>query len=232
VPDPFHYFALIPAGGFGVRLGMGTPKQYAMLGRRTMLEHALDAVLADTRVERAFAVVAPGDANWKELDRRDGRVEFLAVGGSARADSVRNGLLALADRYRVEDRVLVHDAARPCLGKAELARLIDEAGTDEQGGLLAMPLTDTLKRADGGRVAATIDRATLWRAQTPQLFPFGALRAALSASAGDDVTDEASAMERAGYVPRLVEGSASNLKVTTAEDLILARAVLAQQGRL
>ena len=233
MPDSFRYFALIPAAGVGARMRLGaTPKQYATLGRKTMLEHALDAVLSDARVERAFAVVAPADTRWKDFDGRDRRVEFLPVGGGSRADSVRNGLMALGDRYRDNDRVLVHDAARPCLGAAELARLIDDAGPDEQGGLLALPLADTLKRADGSRVAATIDRATLWRAQTPQLFPFGALRAALSADANDVVTDEASAMERAGYAPRLVEGVASNLKVTTPDDLMLAQSVLAKQGRL
>jgi 2-C-methyl-D-erythritol 4-phosphate cytidylyltransferase len=230
--DSARYFALVPAAGAGVRMGIGgTPKQYAILGRKTMLEHALDAVLADRRVERAFAVVAPADTHWQGLAVRDQRVEFLTVGGSSRAASVRNGLRAVADRFADSDRVLVHDAARPCLAAAELARLLDQAGPDEHGGLLAVPLADTVKRASCGRVAATLDRANLWRAQTPQLFRFGALRAALAA-AGDAVTDEASAIERAGHAPRLVEGTASNLKVTTAEDLMLAKAVLAEQGRL
>lgn len=230
--DSFRYFALIPAAGTGARMGTGgTPKQYALLGRKTMLEHALAAVLADPRVERAFAIVAPDDGRWSALDP-GARVTFLPVGGNSRAASVRNGLLAVADRYGADDRVLVHDAARPCLGIAELARLIDVVGADGDGGLLAISLTDTLKRAAAGRVAATLDRATLWRAQTPQLFPFGALRSALSTAAADDVTDEASAMERAGHAPRLVEGAPSNLKVTTAEDMLLARAILMEQGRL
>lgn len=229
----FRCFALIPAAGTGIRMGADTgPKQYLLLGRKTMLEHALEALLADARVERAFAVVAPSDTRWQTLGIADARVEFVPVGGATRAESVRNGLLALATRYDDNDRVLVHDAARPCLARADLARLMDAVADDDEGGLLAVPMTDTLKRADGDRVAATLDRASLWRAQTPQLFRCGSLRAALAASADEDVTDEASAMERAGHAPRLVPGSTSNLKITTPADLAIARAVLAEQGRL
>jgi 2-C-methyl-D-erythritol 4-phosphate cytidylyltransferase len=208
------------------------PKQYLVLGRKTMLEHTLDALLSDARVERAFAVVAPSDTHWQTLGIADDRVEFIPAGGGTRSASVRNGLLALATRYDDNDRVLVHDAARPCLARADLARLIDAAADDDEGGLLAVPVTDTLKRADGDRVGVTIDRAALWRAQTPQLFRCGSLRAALAACENEDVTDEASAMERAGHAPRLVPGSTSNLKVTTPADLAIARAVLAEQGRL
>ena len=125
----------------------------------------------------------------------------------------------------------MHDAARPCLTEAQLGRLIDEVGVDGSGGLLAIPLADTLKRGEDGRVGMTVDRASMWCAQTPQLFRVGSLRAALS-GALDAVTDESSAMERAGHAPRLVLGGASNLKVTTPEDLVLARAILGEQERL
>lgn len=214
---------------------MGTdsgPKQYLALGARSMLEHSIDALLSDARVARVFVVVAPADTRWRSLPVEAGRVEFLPVGGASRAESVRNGLDAIAGRLDDNDRVLVHDAARPCLGASELAGLIDEAGGEDSGGLLAVPMSDTLKRGEDGRVLTTLDRSSLWCAQTPQLFRLGSLRAALAAGSLAGITDEASAMERAGHAPRLVAGVSSNLKVTTPEDIVLAGAVLRAQGRL
>jgi 2-C-methyl-D-erythritol 4-phosphate cytidylyltransferase len=228
----FRYFALIPAAGTGSRMGVEGPKQYAKLGSKTMLEHSIDAMLADGRIDNVFVIVAQGDTQWQALAVDAEHVEFLPVGGSSRAESVRNGLIAIACRTGNDDRVLVHDAARPCLAEEQLARLIDEVGNDDRGGLLAVPLTDTLKRGDDGRVGATIARHGMWCAQTPQLFRVGSLRAALSAGPLDDVTDDASAIERSGNSPRLVPGSTTNIKVTTTEDLVLARAILAEQGRL
>jgi 2-C-methyl-D-erythritol 4-phosphate cytidylyltransferase len=211
--------------------GHDVPKQYLTLGDRTMLEHSIAAMLFDARIDAVFVVVAPTDTRWSDFSLDDGRVEFLPVGGASRAESVRNGLIAIAARTDDDDRVLVHDAARPCLTEAQLGRLIDEVGVDGSGGLLAIPLADTLKRGEDGRVGMTLDRASMWCAQTPQLFRVGSLRAALS-GALDAVTDESSAMERAGHAPRLVMGGASNIKVTTPEDLVLARAILGEQGRL
>jgi 2-C-methyl-D-erythritol 4-phosphate cytidylyltransferase len=211
--------------------GHDVPKQYLTLGRRTMLEHSIAAMLSDARIDAVFVVVAPTDTRWSEFRLDDERVEFLPVGGASRAESVRNGLIAIAARTDDDDRVLVHDAARPCLTEAQLGRLIDEVGVDGSGGLLAIPLADTLKRGEEGRVGMTLDRASMWCAQTPQLFRVGSLRAALSGTL-DTVTDESSAMERAGHAPRLVLGGTSNLKVTTPEDLVLARAILGEQGRL
>ena len=211
--------------------GHDVPKQYLALGDRTMLEHSIAAMLFDARIDAVFVVVAPTDTRWSDFSLDDDRVEFLPVGGASRAESVRNGLIAIAARTDDDDRVLVHDAARPCLTEAQLGRLIDEVGVDGSGGLLAIPLADTLKRGEDGRVGMTLDRASMWCAQTPQLFRVGSLRAALS-GALDAVTDESSAMERAGHAPRLVMGGASNLKVTTPEDLVLARAILGEQGRL
>lgn len=231
VPRLLRYLALIPAAGVGARLGGDVPKQYAMLGTCTMLEHSIRAVLADARVDAVFVVVAPTDSRWQQLALNDDRVEFLPVGGASRAQSVLNGLIAIAARCADDDRVLVHDAARPCLTEAQLARLIDEVGDDDAGGLLAIPLNDTLKRGEDGRVGLTLDRASLWCAQTPQMFRAASLRAALSVDALDGITDEASAMERQGHAPKLVTGGAGNLKITTAEDLVLARAILAEQGR-
>ena len=210
----------------GARLGHDVPKQYSRLGDRTMLEHSIAAVLADARIDRVFVVVAPTDELWQSIQTDAERVEFLPVGGASRAASVRNGLIAIASRTRDDDRVLVHDAARPCLGEAELARLIDEVGDDDCGGLLALPLTDTLKRGEDGHVVATLQREGLWCAQTPQMFRFASLRAALGAESLDSITDEASAIERNGNFPMLVLGSPTNIKVTTAQDLTLASAIL------
>lgn len=226
-PAP-HHLALIPAAGIGARMGLAQPKQYLKLGDFTMLELSAAALAADPRIEEILIVVAPGDEAWRDLDF-PARARVLAVGGATRAESVRNGLAALQPADR--DWVLVHDAARPCLSPAELARLIDELAEDETGGLLAVPLADTLKRAQAGRVDATIDRSGLWRAATPQMFRAGLLARAL---AGDleGVTDEAAAIEALGLSPRLVEGEASNLKVTLPADEVLARAILQHQGRL
>jgi 2-C-methyl-D-erythritol 4-phosphate cytidylyltransferase len=209
-----------------------TPKQYVQLGDRTILEHAIEALLGDARIVRVYVVVAPGDTRWPALRIDGARVAFLPVGGRSRAESVRNGLEDIAGTVADDDRVLVHDAARPCLDAPQLAQLIDVAGADEDGGLLAVALNDTLKRADDHRSVATLDRGALWCAQTPQLFRFGALRAALAAGPLDGITDEASAMERTGHAPRLVAGVPTNLKITTPADLVLARAVLHAQGRL
>jgi 2-C-methyl-D-erythritol 4-phosphate cytidylyltransferase len=233
VPRPLRYIGLIPAAGVGARMGAGdVPKQYLTLGDRSMLEHSINALLSDGRIDRVFVVVAPTDKRWQDVAVDEERVEFLPVGGASRAESVRNGLIAIAARTGDDDRVLVHDAARPCLTEEQLGRLIDEVGDDGSGGLLAVPLADTLKRGEDGRVGITLERTGLWCAQTPQLFRVASLRAALGGTALYPITDEASAMERAGHAPRLVLGGVANLKVTTAEDLVLARAILAEQGRL
>ena len=226
MPQTFRYIALIPAAGVGIRVGHDVPKQYLRLGARTVLEHSVAAMLADARIDRVFVVVAPTDSKWQSIDWGGDRVEFLAVGGASRAESVSNALMTLSGRTHDDDRVLVHDAARPCLTKRELARLIDEVGSEDGGGLLAVPVTDTLKRTENGHVVETLDRDEFWCAQTPQLFRFASLRAAMSAGSLQGVTDEASAIERNGNFPRLVLGSATNIKVTTEQDLTLARVIL------
>ncbi len=226
-----HLFGLIPAAGLGSRMGGDVPKQYAPLAGRAMLEHAIDALLADARIERVLVVVAPDDVRHRRL-ACGARVEFVAAGGASRAESVRNGLARLAMRASADDWVIVHDAARPCLARDELGALIDALADDPVGGLLAVPIADTLKRADGGRVAQTIERAGLWRALTPQMFRLGVLDDALE-RVGDlaSITDESSAVERIGHAPRLVPGRASNVKVTRPDDVPLAEAILRLQGR-
>lgn len=212
-------------------MGGELPKQYAALGRKTMLEHAVDALLAEERIESVLIVVAPDDARWARLTF-DRRVAIATVGGATRADSVRNGLRVLAPRAQPGDCALVHDAARPCVTRAEVQRLIDTVGDSADGGLLAMPVADTIKREVDGRVAETVAREGLWRAATPQLFGLELLLRALD-EAGDlaAVTDEAGAVERLGFHPCLVACASSNIKVTTPEDWALAEAILKAQGR-
>lgn len=208
------------------------PKQYLLLNQVPLIRHTLQALLADARIQDVVVVLAPDDALWGDHclpDQGVERIRVVRAGGATRADSVINGINWLKSKLHTsdEDWVLVHDAARPCLSPAQLTRLIDELKDDPVGGLLAIPVADTLKRADADtRVAATVDRRALWQAQTPQMFRLGALQAALSADDLSAVTDEASAMERLGYQPRLVAGSLTNLKVTFPEDLALASVIL------
>ncbi|MGQ0543740.1 MAG: 2-C-methyl-D-erythritol 4-phosphate cytidylyltransferase [Betaproteobacteria bacterium] len=226
---------MIPAAGSGTRFAGGAPKQYAMLAGRPMLWHAVRAVCVPP-VETVFVVLAAGDRDFAARDWSAfaGRLEPLYCGGESRRDSVFNGLVAAMAHMAHHDWVLVHDAARPCLPKKDLDSLISEIQNDEVGGLLALPVSDTVKRAakdEAGaqRVAATEDRAQLWLAQTPQMFRAGLLAQALRQASGR-VTDEAQAIEGLGLRPRLVAGSRENLKVTWPEDLAIAEAILARRA--
>ncbi|MBO3276650.1 2-C-methyl-D-erythritol 4-phosphate cytidylyltransferase [Pseudomonas schmalbachii] len=217
------FWAVIPAAGIGSRMRADRPKQYLDLAGRSILERTLDCFLGHPCLKGLIVCLAPDDPWWPTLacasDPRIVRVD----GGSERADSVLNGLLRLNEMGAAsEDWVLVHDAARPNLSRGDLDHLLNELDGDPVGGLLAVPARDTLKRADrNGRVSETIDRSVVWLAYTPQMFRLGALHRALADAlvAGVAITDEASAMEWAGQAPRLIEGRADNLKVTTPEDL-------------
>jgi 2-C-methyl-D-erythritol 4-phosphate cytidylyltransferase len=224
---PPRLFGLIPAAGQGARLSGDLPKQYLVLNGEPMLAHAVRVLTADSRIDLVFVVLATGDEHWATHDWSafGDRLAPLWCGGATRRDSVLNGLVAMANVVDPEDWVLVHDAARPCLAREELGRLIDDTQEDAVGGILAVPLADTLKRADAeGRVAATTPREGLWLAQTPQMFRHGTLLRAIGAAAS--ATDEASAVEALGLRPRLVAGSARNLKVTYAADVALAELLL------
>ncbi|HTU68530.1 MAG TPA: 2-C-methyl-D-erythritol 4-phosphate cytidylyltransferase [Steroidobacteraceae bacterium] len=227
-----RYFVVIPAAGSGRRFSSSVPKQYAALLTSTVIEHSLAPFEADPDCVGIVVVVSPGDATWPTIAARRSRLIETAPGGAERVHSVRAGLAALAKHAREDDWILVHDAARPCFAPADLAALKRELAAHEVGGLLAIPLADTLKRAanaaDPPTVDATIERAGLWRAATPQAFRHGHLARALDAAlaAGRIPTDEAQAIEWAGFRPRLVAGRADNIKVTTADDLALAAAIL------
>jgi 2-C-methyl-D-erythritol 4-phosphate cytidylyltransferase len=230
-----RYFLVIPAAGSGRRFAATLPKQYAVLGTSTVIEHALAPFETDPDCTGIVVVIAADDAQWPAIAARRTRLIETAPGGAERVHSVRAGLRALSRHAREDDWVMVHDAARPCFSRADLALLKKELGAHEVGGLLALPLADTLKRAanaaDPPAVEGTVDRAGLWRAATPQVFRFGHLSRALDAAlaANRIPTDEAQALEWAGFRPRLVAGRADNIKVTTGDDLELATAILKQR---
>lgn len=232
--NPAPCWAVIPAAGIGSRMAGDRPKQYLPLAGKTVIEHSLNTLLSHASIAGAVVAISPQDTYWKALDFRTEKPLWIASGGEERCDSVLNALQLLAEHANDTDWVLVHDAARPCLRQADLGALIQQCQSHPVGGLLAVPVKDTIKRSvqqdpDGlTEVGETVERNFLWHAQTPQMFRLSALRQALSAAlkAGVVITDEASAMEWAGHAPLLVEGHDDNLKITRGDDLTLAKMIL------
>lgn len=225
------HWVVVPAAGSGRRMELDTPKQYLPLAGRTVLGVTLERLVRGIRPRAVVVALGAADERWETIDKPAG--EILAVaGGEARCHSVMNALEALKDRAGADDWVWVHDAARPCVRVEDLERLAAAVAGHPVGGLLALKMTDTVKQADEDGVAATVDRSRLWRALTPQVFRYGLLREALRRAneAGRQVTDEAQAMELAGCKPRLVEGSADNIKITAPGDLEIAEVYLARQA--
>jgi 2-C-methyl-D-erythritol 4-phosphate cytidylyltransferase len=222
-------YALVPAAGVGARSGADRPKQYVSIAGRAMMAHTLDALLAVPDLAATLVVLSPEDDQFEAaVPGFAGERGWVArCGGATRAESVANGLAELLARgAQPHDWVLVHDAARCLLRPEWVERLIAACADDEVGGLLALPVADTLKEADAqGRVAATVDLRGKWAAQTPQMFRLGLLRPALAA-AGDAVTDESSAVEALGHQPLLVESPLENFKVTWPADFALAERLL------
>ncbi|MFM7969285.1 2-C-methyl-D-erythritol 4-phosphate cytidylyltransferase [Aeromonas sp. A-5] len=219
--------AIVPAAGIGSRMGADCPKQYLTLAGKTILEHTLGCLLSHPAIARVIVALAPHDEWFEQLamaaDPRILRVE----GGIERAYSVLNALHVAHGKW-----VLVHDAARPCLCHSDLDKLITTAMACD-GAILGSRVRDTMKRTDGaGNIVATVEREQLWHALTPQMFPTGTLKRALEEglALGALITDEASAMERAGFTVKMVEGRADNIKVTRPEDLSLAELFLQQQS--
>ncbi len=230
-----RYYAIVPAAGSGSRFGAEMPKQYLPLLGRPLIWHTLSALCRHPGIDRVWVVLSPGDEWWQSPEWQSlwldlgPKLEVASCGGASRAESVMNGLQAAQTAIGPEDWVLVHDAARPCLSEDMLDRLLGELADDPVGGLLAVPVADTLKRADSQqRVADTLCREGLWQAQTPQMFRYGVLQQALAGNKA--VTDEAGAMEAAGYQPRLVRSEVTNLKVTYPADLGLAEWILRGRG--
>jgi 2-C-methyl-D-erythritol 4-phosphate cytidylyltransferase len=228
-----RYWAVVASAGGGARMGLGKPKQYLPLRGRALLEWSLAPFLDAGWVDGVVLVLAKGDGDFAKLPIARHPKIAAVTGGAARADSVLAGLQAVTERSATLDSpvyVLVHDAARPCLTVEDVETLRDEA-SDDQGGLLALPVTDALKQEEKECSARTIGHADLWRAQSPQLFRLDLLRSALeqALAKGKPLTDEAAAMELAGHKPLLVRGRESNLKVTYPEDLPLAEFWLSRQ---
>ena len=225
-----RHIALIPAAGVGARFGAGKPKQYVEIGGKTVLRHTVDIFLNHPQIDYTAVILAPDDTVFQTASTDNpAKLGIFRVGGQTRAETVRNGLRELVAQgiAAADDNILVHDAARCCLPAAALSRLIEQAGAAEQGGILAIPVADTLKRADHeNRIAATVSRASLWQAQTPQLFQTALLQRALSAADLSGITDEASAVEALGIHPLLVEGDTRNLKLTLPQDEHLVRLLL------
>ena len=217
------FWVVLPAAGVGARMQADRPKQYLLWGQRTLIEHTLACFLDQPGLRGLVVSLSADDGWWPTLPcAQDARIT-RAVGGRERADSVLNGLMALRELGAADDDwVLVHDAARPNLTDGDLHKLLSTLASDPVGGLLAVPVRDTLKQiGPDGRVTATPDRSQFWQAYTPQMFRLGPLRKALTdaLAAGALITDEASAMEWVGLAPLLVEGRADNLKITRPEDL-------------
>jgi len=228
-----RYWLVMPAAGTSLRFGGDAPKQHVPLAGRTVLDRALQLFCEDPGCVGIALALSPADFADEGLrGRLPAKIEPVP-GGSRRCDSVLAALSALGHRAAPEDWVLVHDAARPCLSAADLRRLLEAGGRHRVGALLAVPVTDTLKQADEALESKdTVDRTTLWRALTPQMFRYeplcGALRSAIAA--GREPTDEAQAMAWQGQRPLLVAALDSNIKITSRQDLELARAILAARS--
>ncbi|NNJ73346.1 MAG: 2-C-methyl-D-erythritol 4-phosphate cytidylyltransferase [Enterobacterales bacterium] len=231
------FVALIPAAGIGARMGSDVPKQYLDCAGKPLICHSLELFQEITWVSKIVVTLAANDIWWPELCADKYSKCHIAPGGDSRAESVRNGLKAIAEDTCAEDKeiwVLVHDAARPCLSEADLVNLkkaiLEQKSRQKYGVILADKIHDTVKKVNSeGRIVSTEDRQYLWRAQTPQVFELQALLTALDSVALESITDEASAMEQWGFQPQIIQGDATNIKVTTAKDLTLAELYLSQR---
>jgi len=233
-----RYWAVVPAAGIGARMQSKTygnrPKQYLPLADKTIIEHSISKLLQIDCLEKVAVSLHADDEQWAHLPLAAHPKIMAVEGGRERCDSVLSGLQALSPWAQENDWVLVHDAARPCVTVESMQTLITSVGGHEVGGILAVPVSDTLKRADGEVISATVDRSLLWQAHTPQIFRYGLLKESLerALAKGFAVTDEASALEFSAYQTLLVEDRRDNIKVTRPEDLAMAEAILAYQSEL
>ncbi|MDJ0738477.1 MAG: 2-C-methyl-D-erythritol 4-phosphate cytidylyltransferase [Gammaproteobacteria bacterium] len=227
------YWAVVPAAGVGKRMGSSVPKQYLQLGGRAVIDHTIERLLLHPSIDGLYLALSDEDGYWGDTEFA-GHPDLVTVpGGTERCYSVFNALQRLRARTHADDWVLVHDAARPCVRRGDIDHLIAMLRGHEVGGLLGMPVRDTMKRTDpADRIVATVDRGHLWHAFTPQMFRLGVLYEAMRSAldAGQLVTDEAGAIERAGRRPIMVESHADNLKITRPEDLPLAAYYLERQA--
>ena len=227
--DTISNWAIVPAAGSGSRMAAEVPKQYLKILGKTILEHTVERLASHPLITGVVVAIAPDDKHWDSLSFDTKKPVIKTLGGAERCHSVKNALYEVTRHAKDQDWILVHDAARPCLRHEDLDRLFKQLSQHMVGGLLGYPVKDTMKRADNKqRVAETVDRSHLWHALTPQMFRLHLIKKVLNESIqkGIVVTDESSAMEQAGYQPKLVEGHADNIKITTPEDLAVAEALL------
>jgi 2-C-methyl-D-erythritol 4-phosphate cytidylyltransferase len=224
------FWSVVPAAGVGKRMNTDRPKQYLLLSEKTVLEQTLTRLIESDVFEKIVVAISEGDPYWDNLPISKHEKIIRANGGKERADSVFNALAEIENVADENDWILVHDAARPCITTEDIKKLILELENDEVGGILALSSHDTLKDVDGLQILSTHDRNRIWRALTPQMFRYGALKNALQINQGNAaITDEASALEFQGLSPKIVEGRSDNIKITRPEDLALAQFYLAQQ---
>ena len=231
-PSPVNHWVVIPAAGVGARMGTSTPKQYLPLLGKTVIEHTLERLSSHPRIAGVVVVVAAGDTHGQSVSSASAKAPIVAEGGVERYHSVLNGLRKLAQIAQPYDWVLVHDAARPCIRHADIDRLITSLADHAVGGLLGVPVSDTVKRTDNaGNIVETVNRHGLWRALTPQMFRLEVLTYALHYVVTQhlSVTDEAAAMELCGFAPCMIEGHSDNIKITHPQDLALAELYIKQQ---
>jgi 2-C-methyl-D-erythritol 4-phosphate cytidylyltransferase len=222
-----RFHVIIPAAGSGSRMGTEAPKQYLSLNGKSLIQHVIKVFDQATKINSIHIILSEGDAHWRSTYLNlSSKAQVHYCGGDTRASTVLNGLNAIEAQVDVDDWILVHDAARPGLSNLLLKQLLSTLENDDVGGLLALPLADTLKRADSEqRVSATVPRTDLWKAQTPQMFRYATLKKALTEFNGTP-TDEAEAIEALGLKPKLVTGELRNLKVTYPQDLAVLSALL------
>ncbi len=227
-----RFFAVVPAAGVGRRMGNATPKQYMSLSGKTVIEHTVATLLAEPLLERIVIAVNADDSYWKSLALLNHPRIDIVEGGAERCDSVLNGLKHLSTVADKNDWALVHDVARPCIAAADIQRLIATLSSHPVGGILAVPVSDTVKQVDGKMIAATVDRSLLWQAQTPQMFRYDLLVESLTRGIeqGWSITDEASAIELAGHQAEVVEAMSANIKITRPEDIQLAEHYLTKES--
>ena len=225
-----NIWVIIPAAGVGRRMGTNTPKQYLLLNEKTVIEHTLSVFDSHASVSEIIVAISENDEYWSSLNLTLSKSLHKVAGGKERCDSVLNALMFLKDKANADDWVLVHDAARPCLRTEDLNLLLEKCQTHAVGGILAVPVRDTMKRSVDNTITETVDRENLWHALTPQMFRFKLLKDSLESALMENkvITDEASAVELTGHQPLLIEGHADNLKITRPEDLALASFYLRQ----
>jgi len=232
MPRQVKYWAVIPAAGVGSRMQAEIPKQYLRISGKCILEHTLEVFCSHPGIAGVVVVLAASDDHWRTLPGIGHAKVMMAPGGAERFNSVLNGLRYLHQYADDDDWVLVHDAVRPCLTHADIDHLVERLREHPVGGLLALPVRDTMKRANAtGEVVETVSRSGLWHALTPQMFKLAMLERAIERAISEStlITDEAQAMELCGYRPQLVQGRAENIKITQRGDLPLAELFLANR---